>query len=80
MVTDGNFPWVYARVDEREGFDEVRSLFAEELLRLDSLDEDVEAWERAYEAVRNAVALRGPDGREEPEYLLHIDGDEAWWR
>jgi hypothetical protein len=21
-----------------------------------------------------------PDGRDVPEWLLHIDGDEAWWR
>jgi hypothetical protein len=24
--------------------------------------------------------LTYPDGRDVPEYLLHIDGDEAWWR
>ncbi|GIJ13108.1 hypothetical protein Van01_63220 [Micromonospora andamanensis] len=33
-----------------------------------------------YETVRNAVTLRYPDGQEVPEFLLHLDGDEAWWR
>ncbi|MBX6751337.1 MAG: hypothetical protein IRY85_17015 [Micromonosporaceae bacterium] len=24
--------------------------------------------------------LRNPEGRDVPEFLLHIDGDQAWWR
>ncbi|MEV6847472.1 hypothetical protein [Actinoplanes sp. NPDC051411] len=27
-----------------------------------------------------AVTLRYPEGNEVPEFLLHIQGDEAWWR
>ncbi|WP_307870928.1 hypothetical protein [Micromonospora sp. C51] len=80
VVNGGDFPWLNARVDPREGLAELRPLFAEELRLLDSINEDVKSWEHAYEAVRNAVTLRYPDGQEVPEFLLHIDGDEAWWR
>jgi hypothetical protein len=30
--------------------------------------------------VADAVSLAYPDGRRVPEFLLHIDGLEAWWR
>jgi hypothetical protein len=26
------------------------------------------------------VSLAAPDGHLVPEFLLHIDGSEAWWR
>ncbi|XVU20958.1 hypothetical protein ACQPZJ_27225 [Actinoplanes sp. CA-054009] len=80
VVTDADFPWLYARVDGRPGLDEVRPLFAEELRLLEQVDENVEAWERAYDAVAAAVALRSPDRADVAEFLLHLDGDEAWWR
>lgn len=80
VVTGGDFPWLHARVEAAAGLADVRSLFAAELRLLDRVDDDVEAWERAYDAVREAVVLRCPDGRDVPEFLLHVDGDEAWWR
>ena len=54
--------------------------FAEELLRLDGIDDDAASWERACEAIRAVVTLRYPAGHEVPEFLPHIDGDQAWWR
>ncbi len=54
VVNGGDFPWLNARVEPRDGLAELRPLFAEELRLLDGIDEDVESWERAYEAVRNA--------------------------
>jgi hypothetical protein len=80
VVTGGTFPWLNAHVNQHEGLDDLRPLFAEELRLLDRIDDDVEPWERAYEAVRNAVILRYPQGHKVPEFLLHIDGDDAWWR
>lgn len=80
VVTGGDFPWLEARLHPREGLAEVLPLFAEELRLLDKIDDNVESWERAYEAIRNAVTLRYPNGREVPEFLLHIDGNEVWWR
>ncbi|GAA3921898.1 hypothetical protein [Actinoplanes auranticolor] len=79
-VTTADFPWLYARIDAREGLAEFAALFAEELSRSDRIDDDAEAWERAHEAVRKAVQLRYPNGDEVPEFLLHISADEAWWR
>ena len=80
VVTDGDFPWLNARVDPRDGLADVLPLFADELRRLDGIDDDEESWERAYDAIRAVVTLRYPAGHEVPEFLLHIDGDEAWWR
>jgi hypothetical protein len=37
-------------------------------------------WEAAYDRIRQAVRLLAPDGRPVAEFLLHIDGDDAWWR
>jgi hypothetical protein len=45
VVTGGDFPWLNARVNRREGLDELRPLFAEEVHLLDGVDDDVEPWE-----------------------------------
>lgn len=76
----GDFLWLNARIEPCKGFEKVRPLFTEELRLLESIDRDVEAWEAAYAAVRSAVILRYPGGRPVPEFLLHIYGDDAWWR
>ena len=34
----------------------------------------------AYENIRSEVRLCYPDGRVVPEFLLHIRGEDAWWR
>jgi hypothetical protein len=80
IVTGGDFPWLNARVDAGEGLAELRPLFAEELRLLKRVNDDVESWERASDAVRNAVTLRYPEGHEVPEFLLHVAGEDAWWR
>lgn len=80
VVTGGDFPWLNAQVQPAPGFEEVRPLFEEELGRLDRVDDDSGPWEAAYRRIRQAVCLVAPDGRPMPEFLLHIDGDHAWWR
>jgi hypothetical protein len=79
-VTGGDFPWLNARADPQDGFELVRPLFLEDLRLIDGVDDQPDAWERAYEAIRSAVTLRYPDGTNVPEFLLHIDGHDAWWR
>ena len=79
IVHGGNFPWVNARLHPREGFEEIRSVFEEELRSLDAYDENVEGWEASYRRVRAAVTLAAPDGHLVREFILHIDGTEAWW-
>ena len=80
IVTGGDFPWLNAEVRPAAGFSEVRPLFDEELRRLDRLDEEPEQWETAYRRIREVVRLLAPDGRPVPEFLLHIEGADAWWR
>jgi hypothetical protein len=80
VVTGGDFPWLNAEVRPAERFERVRPLFEEELRRLDQLDDDVAGWEAAYDHVRQAVALLYPEGQAVPDFLLHIDGNQAWWR
>jgi Ser/Thr protein kinase RdoA (MazF antagonist) len=80
-VTEADFPWLRARVEPAPGFDAVAPLLAEESRLADALDDGVSAeWEAAHDRVRAATRLTRPDGRDVPEYLLHVDGSEAWWR
>lgn len=80
-VSQIDFPWLEARLESLEGFDAVAALFEEELRQVESL-QDVETpeWAAAYDNIRTLTRLTYPDGRDVPEYLLHIDGDRAWWR
>lgn len=80
VVTGGDFPWLNAEVRPAAGFAEVRPLFDDELRRLELLDEEPEQWEAAYRRIREVVRLMAPDGRPVPEFLLHIEGADAWWR
>jgi Ser/Thr protein kinase RdoA (MazF antagonist) len=79
-VTGGDFPWLHARFQPAAGFEEFRPLFAEELRLIDDLPDQVDAWEAVYQRIRHAVTVHYPDGRQVPEFLLHVEGDEAWWR
>jgi hypothetical protein len=75
-----DFPWVMCSFEPTESFAEVEPLFEEELRLLDA--EEMEAWERAYGRV-TSLGLRLIDeesGKQIGEFLLHIRGDEAWFR
>jgi hypothetical protein len=77
-VTGGDFPWLDARVEARPAFEPLRPLFAEELAATEA-----EEWDRAdrlYRAVNDAVRFVDPQGVAVAEFLLHIQGDQAWWR
>jgi hypothetical protein len=80
VVTGGDFPWLNAEIRPAAGFAEVRPLFEEELRQLEHLDEEPAQWESAYRRIREVVHLLGPDGRPISEFLLHIEGEDAWWR
>ncbi|MEL7975665.1 hypothetical protein AAG589_07350 [Isoptericola sp. F-RaC21] len=79
-----DFPFLCARVERGPAFGPVAQLFADEVRLSEAEDEDDDSdgedWEAAYAAIRAATRLTSPDGRTVPEYLLHVDGDEAWWR
>jgi hypothetical protein len=84
-VTEKDFPWLRARLVPTRGFASVAPLFAAELRALAELDatespEAEAAWEHACTQIRSQTTLTDPDGRAVPEFLLHIDGRDAWWR
>lgn len=84
VIEDSDFPWLSGRFRPQPAFAEVKSLFDEELALSEALcesesDEDVAAWERAYERIAGSLSLVAPHGPV-PEFLLHVQGDEAWFR
>lgn len=43
-------------------------------------DAETPEWLTAYERIRAETRLTYPGGRDVPGYLLHIGGDQVWWR
>jgi hypothetical protein len=80
VVTGSDFPWLEARVEPRRGLEALRPLFAEELALVESDRLDDERWEAVHRRLRRRLRLVDPDGGEPAEFLLHVDGDKAWWR
>ncbi|MFI6013199.1 hypothetical protein ACIBAG_31025 [Streptomyces sp. NPDC051243] len=79
-IDEADFPWLSGRFTPGPGYAAVRDLFARELALLErDLDESREEWETAYDEIRRRVSLSSPDGPV-AEFLLHIDGDRAWFR
>ncbi|MFI9832237.1 hypothetical protein ACIHIX_31655 [Streptomyces sp. NPDC051913] len=80
LIDDADFPWLSGRFTAGPGYDAVRELFARELV-LAERDEDGHwaEWERVHDEIRRRVSLVSPDGPV-PEFLLHIEGDRAWFR
>jgi hypothetical protein len=80
-VTEADFPWLNATVERCDGYEHVEQLFQEELRQLNLLeDEETPEWTATYERIRFEMRLIDPSGRAVAEFLLHIDGDQAWWR
>jgi hypothetical protein len=80
VVNDSDFPWLNAKIRPAAGFEDVRPLFEDELRWLHALDGGHGQWNAAYRRIRETVRLLAPDGHPVPEFLLHIEGDDAWWR
>jgi hypothetical protein len=61
-------------------FDRVAPLFAAELGLLNR--EEMDAWEAAYARIADLGLELRPVGGGVPirEFILHVDGDEAWFR
>ncbi|MEU6380709.1 hypothetical protein [Streptomyces sp. NPDC046909] len=77
LIDDADFPWLSGRFTAAPAFDALRELFARELALVEG--GEGEEWERVYDEIRRRVSLCSPDGPV-PEFLLHIDGDRAWFR
>jgi len=75
-----DFLWLNCKFQPTDAFREVAPLFEEELKFLNA--DDMEARETAYSQVES-LGLRLVDitgGKNIDEFLLHIQGDEAWCR
>lgn len=79
LIDDADFPWLSGSFVPGPAYDTVHTLFARDLALLDEVDEHVEEWEAAHDEIRRRVSLSSPDGPV-PEFLLHIEGDRAWFR
>jgi hypothetical protein len=82
-IRGGDFPWLSGQWVATAGFDDVRALFQRELELVEGpeLDGKVDEWEDAYRDIwRQGVRVYRPEGTAVPEFLLHISGDEAWFR
>lgn len=76
----GDFPGRSGTFTPGPAYAGVRELFARELALVEADgDLDVEAWEATYDEIRRRVTLVSPRGPV-PEFLLHIEGDRAWFR
>ncbi|WLW49861.1 hypothetical protein [Streptomyces sp. YU58] len=80
LIDDADFPWLSGHFTAGPGYGAVRELFARELALTERDDEGHwQQWEEAYDEIRRSVSLASPDGPV-AEFLLHIDGDRAWFR
>lgn len=73
-------PWLNAHFRCTPRFARWRSRFDDELALLNGLVAETTTWEETYRQLTRALTLRDPCGRRVPGFLLHIDGDAAWWR
>jgi hypothetical protein len=80
-VTGTDQPWFTGHFYPEPGFAEFGDLFKRELALVEgNLDRDIAQWEEVYGRIRNRLCLLKPNGTVVPEYLLHIDGEDAWCR
>jgi hypothetical protein len=78
VVTGADFPWLAARIEPQPAFEPFRPLFARQRAATEA-----EEWDRADELhgrVGRELSLVDPKGVRVAEFLLHVDGDDAWWR
>jgi hypothetical protein len=80
VIHGSDFPWLTGRFVPQPAFDEVKPLFDEELVLVESgLDDQVAEWERIYDRIVDDLGLVSPHGPA-AEFLLHVRGTEAWFR
>ncbi|MFF4542502.1 hypothetical protein [Streptomyces aureus] len=78
-VTGTDMPWTHARVETLPGFEEFRSVFAEQELAVD--EEDWDRLDTCDARIRENLTMTFPDGSPVAEFMLHIHADNtAGWR
>ncbi|MEU8246875.1 hypothetical protein [Nonomuraea sp. NPDC048916] len=79
MIVGTDQPWLHGRFTAGPAFRDLEPLFQEELALIDHLEEEYERWETLYERIARQLRLIAPTGPV-PEFLLHVQGDHAWFR
>ncbi|MDX3240720.1 hypothetical protein [Streptomyces sp. ME18-1-4] len=77
VVDEADFPWLSGHFTAGPGYAAVEPLFTRELALME--DEDRQEWEAVAAGIRRRVSMVSPRGPV-PEFLLHIEGDRAWFR
>jgi hypothetical protein len=76
-VDKADFPWRHGRFTPSPAFADVKPWFDEALALIEA--EEYERFEDAYDQIAARLSLVGPTGPA-AEFLLHIEGDRAWFR
>jgi hypothetical protein len=77
VLDEGDFPWLSGRFVPAAGFAEVKQLFDRELALLE--EQDLDEWDVVVREIGEKLQLVAPGGPV-AEFLLHIDGERAWFR
>lgn len=79
---DSDFPWINCKFEPTEAFQQIKSLFDEEVEFMESTPFDIEEWDAAYSKIidLDLELIDLTDGSAITEFLLHIKDDEAWFR
>ncbi|MET8704673.1 hypothetical protein ABZW10_38325 [Kitasatospora sp. NPDC004723] len=77
VIEEADFPWLSGRFEATPAFAAWRPLFDRELALLEA--EDWDQWEPVIDQICGNLLLAAPTGPV-AEFLLHIDGDQAWFR
>jgi hypothetical protein len=77
-----DFPWLLCKFEPTDAFVEIEPLFQEELKILNTDNFNDEAWESVYSQIEAfGVRLVNINKVEDiSDFMLHIQGDEAWCR
>ncbi|MEV8100563.1 hypothetical protein [Kitasatospora sp. NPDC085879] len=76
-IDEADFPWLAGTFRPGPAWAAVAPWFAETLALLET--EEYDGFDEAYERVSAELTLSAPTGPV-AEFLLHIDGDRAWFR
>jgi hypothetical protein len=73
VVTEADFPWMYADVETLAGFEAFRQVFAAQ-------EDDDDQIDACYQRIRSQLTMTYPCGDPVPEFMLHIhdDGTASW--
>lgn len=82
-VESADFPWLHGRFAPEPGFGRVASWFeaVQKMMAAETDDDSFgERFDEVYAPIAEHLTLLSPDGLPVADFLLHIEGAEAWFR